>query len=238
MVWKIQISETTKVCITCGVEKPLREFYVTSVDCKLCRTVRSTQSNLVKAAASERLGLGRGIGGGTKWMALRRAERACAIAFQRTLTGTGMALAPRAANDNVPAVPRPAATPTDYIESDAMAALKAENTRRIIVQEEKEGIFKRKDGSVYVMINEVFRRPVFKIGGAFDLRERLATFQTGAPADCPYEMLFSRHFPNQIRAEAAVHRALADMRVPGSREWYNGSYQDGIAMIREFAQRR
>jgi hypothetical protein len=133
-------------------------------------------------------------------------------------------------------VPRPPATITDYIESDTMAALKAENARRVTVQEEKEGIFKRKDGSVYVMINEVFRRPVFKIGGAFDLRERLATFQTGDP-DRRYKMPFSRHFPNQNRAEAAVHRALADLRVPGSREWYNGSYQDGIAMIREFAQR-
>ncbi len=87
------MNKTTRVCPDCTVPLVEGANWTARVNsnanyrCHPCNRASATVSNLIKAAASERLGLGRGIGGGTAWMALPLATRQAEMKLQRQLNG-------------------------------------------------------------------------------------------------------------------------------------------------------
>jgi hypothetical protein len=74
-------------------------------------------------------------------------------------------------------------------------------------------------GFVYIISNRAWPG-YYKVGRAENVRDRLATFQTGSPHR-DYEVAYTVGVPDCVAAERFAHEALADSRREG--EWFKAS---------------
>lgn len=215
------MSVTTEIfeCVKCGGTKSYQHFSKTSTGagwfdptgtrrhriCLYCDRARAIENNRLKARTAERLGLGRGLGQGSKWVKVPREERRRQLALQREIEA------------------REGFKPGDVIVPEAPEVTTDPDLLRI--QAEDASVFREADknydrfadGFVYVVSNPTWPG-WFKVGSARNYAKRFNSFQTSDPFRA-YVREHTQYFTDRRKAERMVHHHLETF-YPRRNEWF------------------